>query len=71
MSQGWVSVIHQEERFVAVVQLQETFAPAGGGERARSSALASKGGRTEGSSHRAQARWGRAAMGPFAHIRKS
>lgn len=44
MSQGWVSLIHQEERFVAVVQLRETFAPAGGGERARSSAVASKGG---------------------------
>lgn len=48
MSQGWVSLIHQEERFMAVVQLQETFAPAGGGERARSSALASKGGQNGG-----------------------
>lgn len=48
MSQGWVSLIHQEERFVAVAQLRETFAPAGRGGRARSSALASKGGQNGG-----------------------
>lgn len=48
MSQGWARLIHLEEQFVAMAQLRETFAPAGGGERARSSAPASKHGQKGG-----------------------
>lgn len=48
MLQRWASLIHLAERFVAVAQLRETFAPAGAGERARSSAPASKRGQKGG-----------------------